>query len=78
MPTASRKQKRSSGVAKSGKRARPARATSLPEAPVEAPRETLLAGPGVSDVDDVDDALAAMNRAATDEPRWAALVRRRA
>jgi len=45
---------------------------------VEAPRETLLAGPGVSDVDDVDDALAAMNRAATDEPRWAALVRRRA
>lgn len=82
VPTASRKQKRSSGVAKREKRARAAQAPSLPEArpelPAEAPRETLLAGHGVSDLDDVDDALAAMNRAATDQPRRTALVRRRA
>lgn len=70
-----RKQKRSSGVAKRVKRAPPAPA---PPAAAEAPRETLLSGPGLTDVDDLDETLAAMNRAATDRPRRTALVRRRA
>ncbi len=72
-----RKRKRSSGVAKRVTRAR-AHASPAPAAVAEPPRETLLAGPGLTDVDDLDETLAAMNRAATDHPRRTALVRRRA
>ena len=75
MATAPKKQRRSSVVAKRLKRGR---AVQAPTALAEAPRQTLLAGPRVSDLDDLDDALAAMDRAATEEPRRTALVRKRA
>lgn len=65
---ASKKPKPASGVAKR-ERTRRARVALSVTTPAERPRETLLAAPGLSDLDDFDDALDAMNRAATEGDR---------